>query len=455
MNISDLVKNQKAAFSQGILRTHEDRTRCLKLLRDLVSENEEALCNAVAQDFGKPYVEAFATEIYTLLHEIDFHLKHLAKWMKPESVSGSIAVFPSKSVIYNRPFGTVLVIGAWNYPIHLALMPVIGALSAGNTVILKPSELATHTSALLAKLTDHYFESRVFKVVEGAVDETRELLSQPFDKIFFTGSTRVGKIVMKAAAEQLIPVNLELGGKSPTIVHHDANLDVSAKRIWWGKTINAGQTCVAPDFVLIHESVKEQFIEKSKEVLNTFFKNDYVTGSNYCRIINEDHFDRLKGLLESSNVIFGGSTNRETLFIEPAIIDAKWDDPIMQEEIFGPLLPVLSYKNESEIVEQLTARPAPLALYLFTEKQELQHLILERVPFGGGCFNETVTHLGNPHLPFGGVGSSGMGSYHGKYSFETFTRKQGVLKKPIWPDPDLKYPPYDESKIKWLKKWFV
>lgn len=455
MNISDLVKIQKEAFKEGVLRTHENRTQFLKQLRNLVSENEEELCNAVAQDFGKPYIEAFATEIYTVLHEIDFQLKHLAKWMKPKSVSGSIAVFPSKSVVYSRPFGTVLVIGAWNYPIHLTLMPVIGALSAGNTVILKPSELASHTSSLLSKLTDQYFESRVFSVVEGGVGETQELLSQPFDKFFFTGSTRVGKIVMKAAAEQLIPVTLEMGGKSPTIIHHDANLEVSAKRIWWGKTINAGQTCVAPDFVLIHESVKEQFIEKSKEVLNTFFANDYVTGKNYCRIINEEHFDRLKGLLESSNVIFGGSANRETLFIEPAIIDAKWEDPVMQEEIFGPILPVLSYKNSSEIVEKLTSRPAPLALYLFTEQQDLQNLIFENVPFGGGCFNETITHLGNPHLPFGGVGSSGMGSYHGKYSFETFTRKQGVLKKPIWPDPDLKYPPYDESKIKWLKKWFV
>jgi aldehyde dehydrogenase (NAD+) len=453
--ISDLVNRQKAAFRSGVMRTQENRIHYLKTLRNMVSENEEELCRSVYQDFGKPYVEAFATEIYTVLHEIDFHLKNLSRWMKPESVSGSIAVFPSKSVVYNRAYGTVLVIGAWNYPIHLALMPVIGALSAGNTVILKPSELSSHTSSVLASLTERYFDSEVFKVVEGAVDETQELLSQPLDKIFFTGSMRVGKIVMKAAAEQMIPITLELGGKSPAIVHSDANIEVAARRIWWGKTINAGQTCVAPDFVLLHESVKDSFIETSKEVLASFFEHDYVTGENYSRIINEEHFQRLAGLLKESNRVFGGSTNLDNLFIEPAIIDAGWDDEIMKEEIFGPLLPVLSYSDPAEIVEKLTAMSSPLALYLFTENAELQELILDNVPFGGGCFNETITHLGNPHLPFGGVGNSGMGSYHGKYSFETFSRKQGVLKKPVWPDPDLKYPPYDESKLKWIKKWFV
>jgi aldehyde dehydrogenase (NAD+) len=454
MTISDLVKTQKAAFKKGLIRSYEKRVHYLKRMREMISENEEELCSAVYSDFGKPYAEAYTTEIYTLLHEIDYHLKHLSGWMKPASVSGYMAVFPSRNVVYSRPFGTVLVIGAWNYPIYLSLMPVVGALSAGNTVVLKPSELSSNTSSLLAKLTDHYFENQVFRVVEGAVDETQKLLSQPFDKIFFTGSTRVGKIVMKAAAEQLIPVTLELGGKSPAIVHHDSNLDVATKRIWWGKTINAGQTCVAPDFVFIHESAKDSFIEKSKEVLGAFFENDYIVGENFCRIINRHNFDRLTGLMEASNVVFGGSTNRETLFIEPAVIDAGWDDKIMQEEIFGPLLPVVTYADQTEIVEKLTAMPAPLALYLFTEDESLQSHVLENVPFGGGCINETVTHLGNPNLPFGGAGQSGMGSYHGKYSFDAFTRKQGVLTKPIWPDPDVKYPPYDETKLKWFKKLF-
>ena len=455
MNIPNLVNRHKTALRNGVIRSYENRIHYLKTLRNMVSENEEELCQAVNKDFGKPNAEAFLTEIYTVLHEIDFHLKHISRWMKPESVSGSIAVFPSKSVIYNRPYGTVLVIGAWNYPIHLALMPVIGALSAGNTVILKPSELSSHTSSVLDSLADRYFDNDVFRVVEGSVDETQELLAQPFDKIFFTGSIRVGKIVMKAAAEQLIPITLELGGKSPAIVHSDTNMEVTARRIWWGKTINAGQTCVAPDYVLLHESVKKSFIETSKEVLVTFFEHDYVTGENYSRIINKQHFNRLKGLLEKSKVVFGGSTNDDNLFIEPTIIEAGWEDEIMKDEIFGPLLPVLTYSDRTEIVEKLTSRPSPLALYLFTDDAELQEFVLDNVSFGGGCFNETITHLGNPHLPFGGVGNSGMGSYHGKYSFETFSRKQGVLKKPVWPDPDLKYPPYDESKLKWVKKWFV
>lgn len=453
-NIEQLVANQKKSFNQGITRSFEVRKERLETLRNLVSENEKELCDAIKKDFGKPYFESFSTEIYTVLHEIDFHLKNMQKWMEPESVGGPMVSFPSKSVIYKQPLGTVLVIGAWNYPIHLTLMPLIGAISAGNTAVLKPSEIAPNTSSILASLIDRYFSKDVLAVVEGGVDETTELLNQPFDKFFFTGSSLVGKIVMKAAAEQLIPVTLELGGKSPAIVHDDADIGVSAKRIWWGKTINAGQTCVAPDFVAVHESIRDEFIAQSKKVLSEFFEDDYQTGENYTKIVNESHFDRLQNLLDKSEVIFGGITKKETFFVEPAIIKADWDSEIMQEEIFGPLLPILTYSDSIELIEKLRNIPSPLALYLFTKDTEFEEQIINQVPFGGGCINETVQHLGNPTLPFGGVGSSGIGSYHGKYSFDTFSRNQSVMKKPFWPDPDFRYPPYDAMIVSWFKRIF-
>jgi len=454
MTIQKLVAHQKKTFRSGKTRSAESREKTLQSLKSLIREKEKVLCEAIGEDFGKPYFESYITEIYTVLHEIDIHLKNLSSWMKPDSVGSPIVTFPSKGTIYNRPLGTVLIIGAWNYPVHLTLMPLIGAISAGNTAILKPSELAPKTSAILKKLFDENFDSDVLAVVEGAVEETTELLQQPFDHIFFTGSTRVGKIVMKTAAEQLIPVTLELGGKSPAIVHKDANLEVASKRIWWGKTMNAGQICVAPDFVLIHESRKEEFINQTRSVLPAFFADGYQPGENYTQIVNDDHFKRLKNLLDKSRIIVGGISRKETRFIEPTLIDATWDDEIMQDEIFGPLLPLVTYQTEDEAVEELTRRPSPLALYLFSDNSAFQNRILEDVPFGGGCINDTINHLGNHHLPFGGVGKSGMGAYHGKTSFETFSRKQSVLKKPTWPDPDLRYPPYNETKLNWFKKLF-
>ncbi|MCH8548870.1 MAG: aldehyde dehydrogenase [Balneolaceae bacterium] len=454
MTIKDLIETQKAAFREGVTRPYEKRLNYLRRLREMVADNEEELCSAINRDFGKPYFEAYTSEIYTVLHDIDVHIKNLRGWMKPEPSGSSVATFPSSGLVHKQPLGTVLVIGAWNYPVNLTLMPLIGAISGGNTAVLKPSELAPESSALLADLIGKYFENQVLAVVEGAVEETQELLAQPFNHIFFTGSTRVGKIVMKAAAEQLIPVTLELGGKSPAIVHTDADIPTAARRIWWGKTMNAGQICVAPDFALVHEEVRDQFIEESKTVLGDFFRDDYITGKTYTKIVNYDHFNRLNGLLNSSNVIFGGMVNEETRFIEPTLIDASWDDEIMQEEIFGPLLPLLSYRTAGEMASRLTEMSEPLALYLFTEDSDIQNFILEKVPFGGGCINDTISHLANANLPFGGVGQSGMGSYHGKQSFETFSRKQSVLRKPVWPDPGFRYPPYDEAKLKWFKKLF-
>lgn len=454
MNIEQVVEIQKTFFRKGNTRNFEAREANLEKLRDVVANNEKELCEAIQADFGKPYFESFSTEIYTVLHEIDHHLKNLKKWMEPDSVGSSIVTFPSKNKIYKQPLGTVLIIGAWNYPIHLTLMPLIGAISAGNTVILKPSEIAPVTSSVLKALISESFDSGIIAVVEGAVDTTTELLNQPFDKIFFTGSSRVGKIVMKAAAEQLIPVTLELGGKSPAIVHEDADIEVCARRIWWGKTINAGQTCVATDFVAVHETVRDEFIDQSKNVLSEFFRDDYYPGENYTKIVNESHFDRLQNLMDQSEVIFGGFSNKENLFIEPTIIQADWGSEIMQDEIFGPLMPILTYSDPSELIGRLRDRPSPLALYLFTKDAELEERVIDEVPFGGGCINETVQHLGNPNLPFGGVGSSGMGSYHGKYSFDTFSRNKSIMKKPFWPDPDFRYPPYDEMIVSWFKRIF-
>jgi aldehyde dehydrogenase (NAD+) len=454
MNIPDLVKAQKAAFSNGVTRPLDKRLEMLKTLRKMVNSHEKELCDAISDDFGKPYVESYVTEIFILLQEIDFHIKHVKKWMKPEAVGAPITLFPSKNEVHHRPYGTVLVIGAWNYPVQLSLMPVIGAISAGNNIILKPSEHAAKTSALLKRLTEKYFLNRDLAVVEGGPDETQELLKQPFDKIFFTGSSRVGKIVMKAAAEQLIPVSLEMGGKSPAIVHSDADLEVAVKRIWWGKTVNAGQTCVAPDYVLVHNSLAGRFADLSRDVLTRFYNNNYRTGDNYTRIINDHHFDRLHALLEQSNVIYGGKTDRQTRFIEPALINAAWDDAIMQDEIFGPLLPMITYESLDEVIGRVNSGPSPLALYLFSESVTVQKKVFNNISFGGGCVNETISQFGNPHLPIGGVGASGMGNYHGKYSFEAFSRKQAILKKPTWPDPDVRYPPYDEEKLKWVKKLF-
>ena len=453
MIIQESVNKLRSGYQSGINRSYESRKSHLLQLRELVVNHETQLCDAIKKDFNKPFNEAFITEVFTVLSEIDIHLKNLKKWMSPERVGTSITTFPSKNRIYKQPYGTVCVIGAWNYPLHLSLMPLIGAISAGNTVVLKPSELAPHTSALLSKLLNDTFDSSFLTVIEGGVPETELLLKQKLDKIFFTGSTRVGKIIMKAASENLTPVTLELGGKSPAIIHHDANLSVAAKRIWWGKVINAGQTCVAPDYVVVHESVADSFIEESKKVLSDFFQNDFIIGENYSSIINKTHYKRLVDLLKKSKILHGGSMNDDTLFIEPTLIDAQWDDKIMEDEIFGPLMPIITYQSEKECIHQLKQVGKPLALYLFTENASFESDVINSVPFGGGCINETITHLSNHHLPFGGVGESGMGSYHGLFSFETFSRKQGILKKGTWPDPDFRYPPYDSKLINWLKRY--
>lgn len=419
----------------------------------MVSMNESILCKALAEDMQKPVTEAYVTEIVTVLHEIDFHIKHLKKWIAPQKVGGSLLNFPSRNLVLRRPFGVSLVISAWNYPVNLLLMPLIGAISAGCTAILKPSEIAPATSKVMADLIPQYFDSNYVSVLEGGVDVNTHLLEMPFDKMFFTGSTQVGKIVMSAAARHLSNITLELGGKSPAIVHRDADLSVALRRIWWGKCLNAGQICVAPDYVLVHDTLKEAFVEKSAEVLDEFYPKGYTPGKSYTRIINQKHFDRIRGLTDGCNVLHGGIFRKDELVIEPTLIDGvDWNHPILQEEIFGPILPIITYSTDEDLFKALHNAPNPLALYLFSSDKHLEKRILHEIPFGGGCINDTIGHLANSNLPFGGVGSSGSGNYHGFNSFAAFSYSKGVMNKPLRPDPSLRYPPYGR-KIHWIKRF--
>jgi aldehyde dehydrogenase (NAD+) len=359
----------------------------------------------------------------------------------------------SKSYIYPEPYGTVLIVGPFNYPFQLVMEPMIGAMAAGNCVLLKPSEFTPNVSKVMTKIIQENFEEGYISVMEGGKDVTSELIHSPFDYIFFTGSVEVGKIVMKAAAENLVPVTLELGGKSPCIVDKDANLEVAAKRIVWGKYMNAGQTCVAPDYILVHREVKEQLVKNLATTIKDFYGENPQESKDYGRIVNERQFDRLVSLLDERKVVAGGSHHREELFMEPTLMnEVSWDDKVMQEEIFGPILPILEYGDLQQAIEQINANPKPLALYLFTENGEVEDRVIQSVSYGGGCINDTVTHLTNPNLPFGGVGPSGIGSYHGKDSFETFSHKKSVMKKSTKVNLSFIYPPYSEKSINFLRK---
>lgn len=434
---------------------YSNRVDSLRKLRSLLTSDVDGITQAMQTDFGKPYSEILLTEIVTVVHEIDFHLKRLKKWMKPERVKGNLITFPSRSEIHSVPYGTCLIIGAWNYPIHLLLMPLIGALSAGNRVVLKPSELAENTSRWIKTAFEKSFKSDEVLVIEGGADINKQLLEFPFDKIFFTGSTRVGQIVMEAAAKRLTPVTLELGGKSPAILFDDANLYVSTKRIWFGKCINAGQTCVAPDYVLVPKSRYDEFVSTSARVLKELYPEGFQIVDNYTQIVSNRHFERLKSLLEGSKIVLGGEYNAKHRFMEPTMVQMdSWTHPLMKEEIFGPILPVLTYESDNELNEHLNQSKNPLACYIFTESDQTADKWIRAHQFGGGCVNDTLSHLGNSRLPFGGVGSSGIGSYHGKTSFDVFSHKKSILKRNTWFDTSLRYQPLDRLNriLKYLIK---
>lgn len=451
MNFQDLFNSQKQFFRTQKTKNIEFRKENLKKLKQLLIEHEEILLEAIYKDFGKSKFDTILTELSFVKKDIDYYLKNLSSLASPKKVSTNIANQIGSSKIYSEPLGNTFVIGAWNYPYQLSLSPMVAAMVAGNTVILKPSEIAENSSAAMAKLINDNFSSDYIYVAEGGVEETTKLLQLKFDKIFFTGSTTVGKIVYEAAAKNLTPVVLELGGKSPAIVSKHANLDIAAKRIVWGKFLNAGQTCVATDYVLVEESVEKEFINKVIFYIKKF--EYHVDSDQYTKIINEKNFNRLINLIDEDKVVSGGKTDISKRYIEPTVMaNVLWEDKVMQEEIFGPVLPIITFKKFNEALEQIAEFEKPLAAYLFTDHSEEKQLFTSKLSFGGGCINETIMHLGNDNLPFGGVGHSGMGSYHGKFGFDAFSHQKSILDKSTWGEPNLKYPPYTETKMKWIKK---
>ncbi len=453
-NIKGIANKSREYFNSGQTKDVSFRIKHLELLKKTIKEREEEIAQALKKDLNKPALESYATEIGLVIKEIDLFINKLEHWSKPDKVKTSLMHFRSQSYIYKEPYGVVLIFAPWNYPFQLLLLPLVGALAAGNTAVLKPSEFAPATANVIAKLIEENFSQKYISVVEGDVEVSKALLKEKFDYIFFTGSKNVGKAVMRAAANNLTPVTLELGGKSPCIINDDASIDLAAKRIVWGKYMNAGQICVAPDYILIHKSVKEEFIMKAKKYIKEFYGENPEESSDYCRIINENHFDRLKNLINDGKIITGGKLNKDTLYIEPTMIDeVTYDDPVMNEEIFGPILPIIEFENVKDVIEKIRNRPKPLALYVFSEDKQLQEMFLKELSFGGGCINDTIIHVSSYYLPFGGVGESGMGVYHGKSSFDTFTHKKSIIKKTTKFDLDLRYPPY-KNKLKWLKKFF-
>ncbi|MGG4547629.1 aldehyde dehydrogenase [Rossellomorea marisflavi] len=429
-NYQDLLSKQRTYFRTGETKSVAFRINTLNTLKSLVQKHEQDILDAVKQDLNKSELEAKRAEVGLVIGEIDFMVENLEEWAATKEVPTPASHEGAKSFIQPEPYGSALVIAPWNYPFQLAVTPLVGAIAGGNTAVLKPSELTPKTSALLSTLINDNFPEEYLHVVEGEVETSTALLKEDFDYIFFTGSTGVGKIVAEAAAKHLTPTTLELGGKSPTIVHEDANLDEAAQRIARGKFANAGQTCVAPDYLLVHSSVKDELMSKFKEVITASYGENIVENPNFGHVVSERHFDRLVGFLDNGSIVTGGKHDRDNLIIEPTILEnISWNDSVMQDEIFGPILPVMTYDSLDEIIEPIVKRPKPLALYLFSDDEAVQDEILSTISFGGGSINDTINHMTSHYLPFGGVGDSGMGAYHGKASFDTFTHFKSVLKR--------------------------
>ena len=447
MDIHEIVESEKHFFRTGVTRGVDFRIDMLKKFRKAIIENDELISAALKADLNKQPFESYMCETGLLLEEINFHIKRLKKWSKTRRVKSGIGQLPGKSYVCPEPYGVVLIMAPWNYPVQLCLMPLVGAISAGNCAVVKPSAYAPECSRVISKLIESAFPTGFVTAVEGGRDANKALLDEPFDYIFFTGSVAVGKTVMEAAAKRLTPVTLELGGKSPIIVDETANLPLAARRIAFGKVLNAGQTCVAPDYLMIEKSVEAPFIEEYKKALADFFPDGDMSGM--VRIINDKHFERVCNILDNSgNVVIGGARDAETRFIEPAVLTGvPIDSPAMQQEIFGPVLPVLPYEKLDDCIDFIRSRPKPLALYIFSENKMNQEKVLNSCSFGGGCINDTVIHLASSHMSFGGVGESGMGSYHGKKSFDTFTHYRSVLKQGKL-DVKLRYFPYKSGKEK-------
>lgn len=451
-NIGEILGKQRRFFAGGQTKDVGFRIAQLRKLKQAIASNQAAIIAAVQSDLNRPEFEAYFE--MSVVGEIDGAIKKIKSWTKPKKVSTPIDQFPATAKIYPEPLGVVLIIGPWNYPFQLIMSPLVGAIAAGNCAIVKPSEISPHSSEIITSIIEKTFDPEYIAVVAGGVETSQQLLAEKFDHIFFTGGTAVGKIVMAAAAKHLTPVTLELGGKSPCIVDADVNLEYTAKRIVWGKFINAGQTCIAPDYLLADKKIKPQLLDRLQSYIAEFYGEDPRTSPDYARIINEKHFHRLQALLQDGEIIIGGKADPENRYIAPTVIDrVDWDAPIMQEEIFGPILPVLEYSSIEDAIAVINGRPKPLALYLFSGNKTYQQMVLQQTSSGGVCLNDTVMQVGVNELPFGGVGNSGFGSYHGKASFDTFSHHKSVLTKSFLFDLDWRYAPY-KGKLK-LLKWLI
>ena len=447
----EIIAKQRQFFQTGKTKDLAFRIAQLQILKQLVMENKSAIIQALKSDLHKPEFETYATEI-GVNKEIDYALKHINNWTKPKKAAVPWDLFSYSAKIYPEPLGVILIIGPWNYPFQLIISPLVGAIASGNCTIIKPSEFAPHTSNLISELIHKYFSPEYITVIPGSVETSQQLLAEKFDHIFFTGGTAIGKIVMAAAAKHLTPVTLELGGKSPCIIDTDINLEHTAKRITWGKFINAGQTCIAPDYLLVDQKIKPDLINALKKYLQEFYGENPATSPDYARIIHQKHFHRLTNLLKCGKVIIGGETKPEELYIAHTLLDnVSLEDAVMQDEIFGPILPIIEYTDINEAITLINSRPKPLALYLFSQNKNLQKRILQETSSGGVCINDTVMQVAVSSLPFGGVGDSGMGSYHGKASFNTFSHYKSVLQNSLPWDIDWRYAPY-QGKLSLLKK---
>ena len=450
---SELLQRQQHYFDEGKTKSVHFRKKALQRLQKAIVAYEDAICDALYQDFKKPKFEGLATETQFVLAELKHTIKNMTFWSQPKKVRSSWSNFPSKDYIHYEPYGQVLVIAPWNYPFMLALTPAIGAIAAGNTAVIKPSELTPNTSSILSKIIAEVFDAAHVDVVEGGVETAQKLLALKWDYIFFTGSTRVGKIVYQSAAEKLTPVTLELGGKNPCIVDETSDIKLAAKRIAWGKFINAGQTCLATDYILAHHSIKDNLLEALQNVLEESYGSDAQQSPDYARIITKDHYERLKNLLKGQSITYGGGHDAADNFIAPTLIDnPSLDSPIMDGEIFGPLLPIISYHDESTIEQYLSKYGKPLALYVFSNRKTFKRKCIEGYSFGGGAINDTVIQITNKNLPFGGVGASGIGAYHGRHSFELFSHRKSIIKKGNWLDIPFRYAPYNLAE-RWVKKF--
>lgn len=452
--IPELLKSQHDFFQTGKTKDVDFRKQVLKKLLQTLQRKEEKICEALYKDFKKPKFESIATETAIVIKELKLAIKNIKHWSKPKRVPASFLNYPSSDWIYTQPYGTVLIIAPWNYPFQLVISPLIGAIAAGNTAVIKPSEHAPYTAQVLEEIFNSVFQKNHIAIIQGGVAVSQELLYHKWDYVFFTGSVPVGRIVARAIAEHLTPCTLELGGKNPTIVDETAKVKLAAKRIVFGKFINAGQTCIAPDYVLVHEKIKNKFISSLKDEITRFYGNNPKSSKDFARIINEKEYNRLLALIDHEKVIIGGEMDPDDNYISPTVIlNPSLHSKIMQDEIFGPILPVLVYQTESDIDLVLKKFPNPLSVYIFSTRKKFAEKIIQKYSFGGGTINDTLVHFINEKLPFGGVGNSGMGGYHGKYTFDTFSHKKSITKRSNWLDIPLRYAPY-KNKINWLKRLF-